>query len=282
MCESCKYTTKIKSNYSRHLVTSRHARNTSVVGSISKEYQCETCSKVYFSRVGLWRHSKTCDGTTVSFINSNTSNEEMSDKQHEIIKEQQGQIKQLLELLATAISKVNSSNTNVTITNSNNNITNNVNVFLEQRKETAVDWVEFVNSLEVPMELTMSPNEKYASVIIYNLNSLNPEEYPIYCKDKKRMKFVMMVNNEWQPGDEKNIDSAFNKIQGKHTTNLGKTYKKNKVWDVDKSDSETYIIALGKVMGGATDEEIKKNIHNSINILSDAIDIKDAMKTGVA
>jgi hypothetical protein len=203
-------------------------------------------------------------------------------EQHGLLKEQHGQLKQMFELLATAISKVNSSNTSVTMTNSNNT-TNNVNVFLQQRKETAVDWMEFVDSLEVPMEITESSEEKYASVIIYNLNTLSPEEYPIYCRDKKRKKFLMMVGNEWQSGDETKIDSAFNKIRNGHVVNLDKLYKKTEVWDADKPQSNTYMKAFGSVMGGKNDEDIERNKQHSINVLSDAVDIKDAMnKIGVS
>jgi hypothetical protein len=206
-------------------------------------------------------------------------------EQLSIIEQQQGQIKQLIELLTTAISKVNSSNTNATMSNSNNNnsnnnITNNVNVFLQQRKETAMDWGEFVDGLEVPMEITMSPDEKYASVFIYNLGALDKDKIPIYCKDKKRMKFVMMVDNKWEAGDEKNIDSAFNKIHLKHVLNAKEWENDNENWALDGQKSDMYMNAMKKVMGGATDEEVQKNKHNSINILSDAVDIKDAMLEG--
>lgn len=184
-CEPCKYTTEIKSNYLRHLVTTKHTRNVSVADSISKEYPCNTCSKMYFSRVGLWRHSKNCYGNTEQLINCNIGN--ITDIKDKIINEQQVQINQMMELLATAIDKINSSSqSNITNNNGNNNIntTNNINVFLQQRKETAVDWMDFVDSLDVPMEITESSEEKYASAIIYNLNTLSPEEYPIYCRDK--------------------------------------------------------------------------------------------------
>jgi hypothetical protein len=186
--------------------------------------------------------------------------------------QQQSQINQMFELLSKAIN----TNTSVTMTNSNNNnnITNNVNVFLQQRKDTAVDWKEFVKGLKVPMELTLSPDEKYASVFIYNLGALNPEEYPIYCKDKKRMEFVMMVDNEWQNGDEKNMEPMFDNIQAKHMINNTKWEKDNTNWGLDDNKSEEHMKALNQIMEGVT---LKTSKHKSINILSDAINIKDAM-----
>jgi hypothetical protein len=256
------------------------------------KYECPVCRKSYNSRAGLWKH-KTKYSCVIRVGHSSgqmeTENAQMETEnaqdvismlkeqtaeQYSMIKEQQSQIKQLFELLSKAIN----TNTSVTMTNSNNNnTTNNINVFLQQRKETAIDWMEFVDSLEVPMEITESSEEKYASVIIYNLNTLSPEEYPIYCRDKKRKKFLIMVGNEWKSGDETDIDSAFEIIHTGHVVNLGELYKKTKVWDADKPQSNTYIKALGKVMGGKNDEDVERNKQHSINVLSDAVDIKDAM-----
>ena len=302
-CEPCGYFTADRCDYNRHLLTKKHTNNTSHSFDAPPKYECSVCSKVYQSRAGLWKHrtkytcvigkpgnSEDLETENAQMETENTADvisvlKEQIELQRLQNEQQQGQLKQMFELLATAISKVNSSNTSVTMTNSNNNIntTNNVNVFLQQRKETAVDWMEFVDSLEVPMEITESSEEKYASVIIYNLNTLSPEEYPIYCRDKKRKKFLMMVGNEWQSGDETKIDSAFNKIRNGHVVNLDKLYKKTEVWDADKPHSNTYMKAFGSVMGGKNDEDIERNKQHSINVLSDAVDIKDAMnKIGVS
>ena len=299
-CDPCGYASPNRKDYNRHMNSVKHLSNTSHSIDDLPKYECSVCRKVYQSRAGLWKHrtkyqcimsvgqsSGQMETINVQMETENTQDtllvlKSQTAEQSSIIEQQQGQIKQLIELLTAAISKVNSSNTNATMSNSNNNnsnnnITNNVNVFLEQRKETAMDWREFVDGLEVPMEITMSPDEKYTSVVIYNLGTLNKDKIPIYCKDKKRMKFVIMVNNKWEPGDEKNIDSAFNKIQSKHVLNAKEWENDNENWALDGKKSEMYMNAMNKVMGGATDEEVKKNKQNSINILSDAVNIKDAM-----
>lgn len=297
-CEPCGYFTADRHDYNRHILTKKHTIK--MTGSVddNPKYECPVCRKVYQSRAGLWKHRTkyTCiidkpgnaEDLETDFTQMETENtadvisvlKEQIEYQQMQNEQQQSQIKQMFELLSTAINKVNGSSTNVTTTNSNNNTintTNNVNVFLQQRKETAIDWMDFVDSLKVPMEITMSPDEKYASVVIYNIDTLNPDEIPIYCKDKKRMKYVIMVNNEWQPGDEKNIVYVFNKIQGKHVLNMKEWENDNENWSQDEKKSGMYMKAMNKVMGGATDEEVKKNEQISINILSDAISIKDAM-----
>ena len=291
-CEPCGYASPNRKDYKRHMNSVKHINNTSHSIVDIPKYDCSVCGKVYQSRAGLWKH-KTKYQCVIS-VGQSSGKMESSNAQMEtgntqdlisVLKEQielqrvqnvqqQCQLKQMFELLSKAIN----TNTNVTMTNSNNNnnITNNVNVFLQQRKETAIDWIQFVKGLKVPMELTLSPDEKYASVFIYNLGTLNPEEYPIYCKDKKRMQFVMMVNNEWQTGDEKNMEPMFDNIQGKHMLNNGKWEKDNTNWDLDDNISVEHMTALQQIMEGVTNQPSK---HKSINILSDAVNIKDAMLT---
>lgn len=298
-CEPCGYASPNRKDYKRHMNSVKHMSNTSHSMDDLPKYECSVCGKVYQSRAGLWKHrtkyqcvirvgqsSGQMETSNAQMETENTQDvisvlKEQIELQRVQNEQQQCQINQMFELL----SKVINTKTSVTMTNSNNNIntTNNVNVFLQQRKETAIDWMDFVDSLEVPIEITESSEEKYASVIIYNLNTLSPEEYPIYCRDKKRKKFLMMVGNEWQSGDETNIDSVFNKIHNGHVVNLDKLYKKTEVWDADKPQSNTYMKAFGSVMGGKNDEDIERNKQHSINVLSDAVDIKDAMnKIGVS
>lgn len=298
-CEPCGYFTADRCDYNRHLLTKKHIKTSSHGQQPLPIFECSVCGKVYMSRAGLWKHRTKYNCVIgkpgnpgvleTDFAQMETENtadvisvlKEQIELQRVQNEQQQSQINQMFELL----SKVINTKTSVTMTNSNNNIntTNNVNVFLQQRKETAIDWMDFVDSLEVPMEITESSEEKYASVIIYNLNTLSPDEYPIYCRDKKRKKFLMMVGNEWQSGDETNIDSVFNKIHNGHVVNLDKLYKKTEVWDADKAQSNTYMKAFGSVMGGKNDEDIERNKQHSINVLSDAVDIKDAMnKIGVS
>ncbi len=88
------------------------------------------------------------------------------------------------------------------------------------------------------------------------------------------MQFVMMVNNEWQNGDEKNMEPMFDNIQGKHISNNTKWEKDNTNWDLDDNISVEHMTALKQIMEGVTNQSSK---HKSINMLSDAVNIKDAM-----
>ena len=68
-CEYCNFKTNNKKDYNKHNLTAKHKKLTSVntmetINSQSIEklriFTCKICNKEYFSRVGLWKHNKTC------------------------------------------------------------------------------------------------------------------------------------------------------------------------------------------------------------------------------
>jgi hypothetical protein len=65
VCLLCDYSTSRKSQYERHIGSTKHTTNILKSSAIngknvpSKIYKCE-CNKVYNDRAGLWRHRKKC------------------------------------------------------------------------------------------------------------------------------------------------------------------------------------------------------------------------------
>ena len=67
-CINCDYFTDKKSSFDKHLLTSKHTMlteiNTLAIKSCpkitEKVYTCKNCIKFFKSRVGLWKHNKTC------------------------------------------------------------------------------------------------------------------------------------------------------------------------------------------------------------------------------
>jgi len=72
-CEKCFYFTDKKSSYDKHLTTAKHLELTKVnivneneqqscqkVANQYKVLNCKFCEKKFKSRVGLWKHNKTC------------------------------------------------------------------------------------------------------------------------------------------------------------------------------------------------------------------------------
>jgi len=56
-CEACKYSTIRKYDYTNHLLSKKHIRNTNPE---PKESICKNCSKIFSSPSGLWKHSLKC------------------------------------------------------------------------------------------------------------------------------------------------------------------------------------------------------------------------------
>jgi hypothetical protein len=59
-CDTCDYNTLKKTDYNRHLLTTKHKINTSSPAVNEKDYICEYCKKNFKERTGLWKHKKKC------------------------------------------------------------------------------------------------------------------------------------------------------------------------------------------------------------------------------
>ena len=64
-CVECKFNTKSKTDYTRHLLTKKHemCANKSEV-KVNQQYSC-ACGKQYLYRNGLWKHKKKCNADEV-------------------------------------------------------------------------------------------------------------------------------------------------------------------------------------------------------------------------
>ena len=55
-CTFCNYYTDKKSNYDRHLLSSKHKNNSN--GLTIKQYNCQQCNKIFITCSTLWKHNK--------------------------------------------------------------------------------------------------------------------------------------------------------------------------------------------------------------------------------
>jgi hypothetical protein len=70
LCEKCQCKTANKYDYSKHLLTKKHLRNTSITEIIKPiKYSCD-CGKEYNDRAGLWKHKKKCNQVQISKMNT--------------------------------------------------------------------------------------------------------------------------------------------------------------------------------------------------------------------
>ena len=127
-CEKCNYSTILKQNFNRHLVSEKHTSPTTINDNC---IECKVCHKKYNSRSGLWNHNQKCKEVMVEKPNTiiTIDNNELITK----INNLENMIIQLLK------------NQPVPIINNNNNL--NINLFLNEQCKNAVNMIDFIKSI---------------------------------------------------------------------------------------------------------------------------------------
>jgi hypothetical protein len=208
VCDVCDYKCCKKSDMDKHFNSKKHIRN--INGNIcnkefaTTELKCKICDKVYKSRVGLWRHKKTCDDEEKKF-NIKDQKIELLINEHvdfkniiiDLVKSNTELQKQMLEVCKT--SGVNNSY--------NNNKTFNMQVFLNEKCKDAMNIMDFVNS----MTLDFSDLEELGELgyvegisrqMIRKLSEMDIYKRPIHCSDLKRETMYVRDDDVWEKETE--------------------------------------------------------------------------------
>jgi hypothetical protein len=219
VCDVCDYKCCKKSDMNKHFNSQKHTRN--INGNIcnsefaNTELKCINCNKLYKSRVGLWRHKKTCNIEENIKLSELTLIEKMSNKNDEkidllindnvdlkniileLVKSNTELQKQMLDVCKT--SGVNNSY--------NNNKTFNMQVFLNEKCKDAMNLTDFVNS----MTLDFSDLEELGELgyvegisrqMIRKLSEMDVYKRPIHCSDLKRETMYVRDNDVWEKETE--------------------------------------------------------------------------------
>lgn len=293
-CKLCNYSTNDRRDYKRHAASLKHINNGLHSDSSVSKHTCHECGKMFKTQSGLWKHTtkNQCKIGNTGIGNLQELDiigilQRQIETQQVQLKEQSSQIKeQVVQMneLMNVIKKSLDNRSIITTTTNNTNITNHISAhtFLEQRKETAIDINDFVDSIDVPMEITIDKERnKFETVFVEHLKKLNPEEMPIYCRDKKRNNYSVMINKKWVEKDEAIILVSKNKIHLKHLKNLDGWKETHPGWNAGGECGDKYMKMLNSLMDGASDKEQTKSKHNMLNIINEAIYIKQAMMDSV-
>jgi hypothetical protein len=76
-CNLCDYKTCRRSQYDRHLKTTKHIKLQKSTNGTNK-YVCKMCDREYKDRSGLWKHNKNCNETTQLIKIQNTIKQNMN------------------------------------------------------------------------------------------------------------------------------------------------------------------------------------------------------------
>jgi len=282
-CENCDYITCKKINYDKHLMTYKHLVNTKlekVAEKVAndnqnkkKDFICLICNKTYTSRVGLWKHSKTC----VHPDKMNHNNENLSDKDiiMMLIKENSEFKNMMMEQQNSFLGIMKNGTNNIITNNTNTNCHNktfNLQFFLNETCKNAMNIMDFVeeivlnlNDLEETGRLGFA--EGISKMILKRLKMLDVTQRPIHCSDLKRETLYIKDENKWQKEEETKpkLTKAVKEIAGKNI-NLIKDWqtKYPDYNDPESKRSDKYMNMVMNVMAGGTEQEMQDNYEKVI------------------
>ena len=290
-CFCCQYNTCRKSQYDRHLLTSKHKiiynllKNTDNSASVSskKNYQCY-CGKSYKHRQSLYNHKKAC----CSQIDKPTETANLSSLQptNELV---MSLLNQNMELQKQIIEMCKEKNT---VINNNNNTTNNTNnfnlqFFLNEQCKDALNIMDFINQLklnttDLDMVGRVGYSEGISKLFIRGLKELDVFKRPIHCSDLKREIVYVKDKDAWEKDtDEKNkMKTAIKYIAAKNFKQINEWKQMNpESDDYDSKKHMDYHQIVIHSMGGATKEEDEKYYNKIIrNVAKESVIDKSISK----
>jgi len=280
-CETCDYTCSKNSEWTKHILTSKHKKSTESTFINEKNanpHCCEHCGNTYKERTGLWRHSKKCQKSPkiseMVTVKNDAQTQAISDMSNNIIMEllkQNSEFKDLIvdqhklicennKQLVDLAGKAGSYNTNC------HNKTFNLQVFLNEQCKDALNITDFVNQIKLQLsDLDMIGRVGYtegmSKIIVRNLKELDISKRPIHCSDLKREVMYVKDKDAWEKenGENVKIKNAIKFIEHKNVRQLPQWKAENpESDDYDSQRHMDYHKIIIESMGGATNEDENK------------------------
>ena len=276
-CNYCYFTTCKKTDYNRHMLTTKHKNNVSTTDNNAKNekiYICDCCEKEYNDRAGLWRHKKSCTLKKEHIINTNVENAKITDDNLIVMlinqcKELRDENKELIDIIKNGTHNTNS-----------HNKTFNLQFFLNETCKDAMNLMDFVDSIKLQLTDLEKVGkigfvEGISNIITSNLKALDITQRPIHCTDNKREILYVKDENKWEKeADEKNkIRKAIKMVAHKNIKILPKFKEVHP--DCSKSESkysDQYNKLVIESFGGSgnndteKEDKIIKNIAKGVGI----------------
>ena len=187
-CAYCDYLCIKSSDFKKHLLTSKHIKNTNlnIIEQKNDTYLCKNCNKVYKGRNGLWYHARTCvlndsnvnniqdsslneikilTNLVLEIVKSNTElqkqNQEIQKQSQDLQKQSQDLQKQNQEIqkqnqdlqkkVLDVCKNIQPSAINSNNTSNSHNKTFNLQLFLNEECKDAMNLNDFVESVQLQM-----------------------------------------------------------------------------------------------------------------------------------
>ena len=205
-CIKCKYFTRFKRDYNKHLITKKHNLAT------SDNTKCQKCNKVYSSASNLWKHKKIClqESECEEPPVDNSAKPAQSDMIYELIKQNKelqaflmDQNNKIMELAKNQTTIINQNNT----MNTTNNNQFNLNFFLNEQCKNALNIQDFLDNIQLNVsDIEATGRLGYVNgisrILINKLKELDVYARPLHCTDYKRETIYIKDKDTWQKETE--------------------------------------------------------------------------------
>ena len=282
-CLFCDYNCLYFSDWSRHLLTSKHKKLSNTIqknekNELNESHVTCSCGNIYKHKSSYYKHKKICNFKKEE---KEKEHDEMCDSENNISPElilniiQQNQdFKDLLleqnkqnsELQKQMLEVIKNGTHNTNINNNSNNKTFNLQFFLNETCKDAMNIMDFVDSIKIQLCDIESIGELgfvngMSKLIIKNLNALAENMRPVHCNDPKRDSLYVKDANVWEKedSDNKKIKKAIKYISHKNICAIPQwkaKYPDCIYSDSKKSNQYNHIVI--EAMGGPGDNDAEK------------------------
>ena len=239
-CDLCDYSTSKKYNWTDHINTVKHKRlylprNHERKPAVT--FECSLCSIEcsHLSILNRHKNTKLHKKAAENAGNDNSLIKENHDLRNFIIEQSKVYTENMNKILAQNADIMNkvieccktTTQTTINQTN-NNNQTNkfNINVFLSEQCKDAINFSDFIKSIEVTRE-DLENNARLgfvdgvSKILIEHLKLLNQTERPIHCTDIKRETMYIKDEDKWtREEDSTKFNKAIQEVTRKSMISL--------------------------------------------------------------
>ena len=286
-CIICDLKCSKKGDYMRHILTAKHLKNAKKMTNddkmmtnlhqitpnyIKPYFECD-CGKEYAYRRGLSFHKKKCIKQNIV----SKKEPDLTDK--DIIKMLINENSEFKNMILEVVKSVQPSNNNTINNNNNSNNTFNIQLYLNDTCKDAVNFYDFVDSLQVKLkdlEVTaqLGYSEGVSRIFINGLNELDASKRPIHCSDVKRETLYIKEQNEWSKEDsnKSHLSKAIKMVNKKNIEQIFEWQKKYPEYnDPASKQSDRYMEMICNIMPSSGTEQ-EKNMNKIIkNITKEVV-----------
>ena len=261
-CDLCDYFTKRKSDYRRHLSSSKHVERIAPAAP-RKKLSC-ICGKTYSHNSGLSRHKTSCDQYKRSIEHNEVTFDVKSHKcennktkvTNKLLGDLLRQMRDLKEIVPTSTHNV---------TNTNNNYIVNLNVFLNEQCKDALSLDDFVKQIEFVFD-DLNDATWRSKVLLNNLGSLQIEDRPFHCVDPTTCQVVLKNGKQWQQGGKDELaytlDSCGKQVQMQFGNKWEHTFPG---WTTSETQNKKYMSLWRHISTEPTKEQLDEEVRHISN-----------------